>query len=156
MTAAVAAALLALLGSDAGTCLAGAVGAAIGLRLFAWSHASDYEPRKQAAIEIVEAQIARLRAMSYRELMAHLDESSHVDVTMPDGEVVIRETELWLDDGQGTGNLRVAVHVWRPDAPNPPLARKAFIRRPDGSFVGDEEPTSESGYLGQTGRTPSE
>src|SRR4051794_30188565 len=68
VTAVMAAALLAVLGTDAATCLGGAAGAAIGLRLFAWSHgwtdaphqAKDVSPQTSRRRLVVLASLALL------------------------------------------------------------------------------------------------
>jgi hypothetical protein len=93
----------------------------------------------EAAPEVwVAAQIARLRAMTYPELLALRDSPQHFEVPVDDGRFVLHgEFEvLWDDPRKRAGAVRVIVAIWN-DAGGRPLASDDFIRAPDGSFVGE-------------------
>lgn len=86
----------------------------------------------------VAAQIARLRAMTYEELLALLDAPQHFAVPVDDGRFVLSgEFEVcWDDPSKRAGDLRVIVGIWN-DAGGRALASDDFIRAADGSFVGE-------------------
>ena len=86
----------------------------------------------------VAAQIARLRGMTYEELLALREAPQHFEVPVDDGRFLLSgEVEaFWDDPRKGAGDLRVIVAIWN-DAGGRALASDAFIRAPDGSFVGE-------------------
>lgn len=94
----------------------------------------DYEPGRLAAEALVAEETARVRRLAYDDLKTMVDKPIHAEAFMPDGEAVCLETQVMWDGRRG-GDLRVIVDLWRPSAPNPPLAKDDFIRSPDGSFV---------------------
>ena len=84
----------------------------------------------------VAAHIARLRAMTYEELVTHCGSPQHFEVPVDDGRFVLSgEVEVFWDmPEKRAGNLRVMVAIWN-DAAGSPIAHDDFIRSPDGSFV---------------------
>jgi hypothetical protein len=86
----------------------------------------------------VAAQIGRLRAMAYEDLLGLRDSPEHYEVPVDDGRFPLSgEVQVfWDDPGKAEGDLRVTVAIWN-DAGGRPLASDAFIRAPDGSFVGE-------------------
>lgn len=79
--------------------------------------------------------IARLRSLSYTELLElHEDEWHHEHLTMPGGEVLTRTVGVLWDVSEADRALRVVVDVF---ASGTTLAIGGFIRAPDGSFVGE-------------------
>jgi hypothetical protein len=85
----------------------------------------------------VAAEIERLRALDYDELLRYEGKPLHCEMLTASGEVLIRETQVFWDDKQ-RGDLRVLVDVWRPSKRGlivSSLAKDDFIRSPHGSFV---------------------
>jgi hypothetical protein len=94
----------------------------------------DYAANKRDATEMVDAEVARLRALSYEQLVALMGSAEHREMALSSGVAVVLETQVFWDAEPGH-NIRVMVDVWRPDIPNPPLAISDFIRAPTGGFV---------------------
>jgi hypothetical protein len=86
----------------------------------------------------VTAHIARLRAMTYEQLLARRDSPQHYEVPVDDGRFVLSgEIQVfWDHPNRQSSDLRVIVTIWN-DAGGKPLASGGFIRAPDGSFVGE-------------------
>jgi hypothetical protein len=85
----------------------------------------------------VAAEVARLRALDYPELLRHQGHALHCEMLSCSGEVLVRETQVFWDDKKRQ-TLRVIVDVWRPKKRGIILGRRAsddFIRAPDGSFI---------------------
>jgi hypothetical protein len=98
---------------------------------------SEVHPDEVEAREWVEAQVNRLRSMSYPELLAQLDEPVHYDIRSRTGRVLMGETQVFWDSGE-EGPLRVMVDVCEPKPGIvSSIASEDFIRGPDGSFVGE-------------------
>ena len=92
-------------------------------------------PDKAEAQEWVRAQIERLRAMSYDELRASLNDSTHYRVTSRTGRVLMGETQVFWDTGK-PGPLRIIVDICEPKSGIVhSIASEDFIRAPDGSFI---------------------
>lgn len=86
----------------------------------------------------VADEIARLRAMTYDQLLADQGEALHCEMLTSGGEVLIRETQVFWDDPTEKQNLRVMVDVWNPRKwISTSIISDDFIRAPDGSFVGE-------------------
>lgn len=87
----------------------------------------------------VRAEIGRMRALSYSELVSMEGDSLHVEKTSASGDVLILETEvMW--DGDPDDVIRVIVDVWNPNGGRwfgiwGSEAKDGFIRASDGSFV---------------------
>jgi hypothetical protein len=85
----------------------------------------------------VAAEIARLRSLTYDDLLALQGLSEHQSVETDDGKMLGMESQVVFDDREQR-NLRVLVDVW--DASrivSRSIARADFIKAPDGSFVGE-------------------
>lgn len=95
-----------------------------------------YAANKAKSQGLVAERIDHLRSLSHAELTEMLDENVHDDVELVSGLPAILETQVFWDS-EPHGDVRVAVDVWSPDAPNPPWASDGFIRSPDGSVVGE-------------------
>lgn len=94
-------------------------------------------PDHDEAAAWVAAEIRRLRALSYKELLADLDSPIHYRIESRTGRVLIGETQVFFD-GRDPGPLRVLVDVCEP---RPGIVGSIvsddFIRAPDGSFLGE-------------------
>ena len=92
----------------------------------------------EAAQRWVDEEIARLRALSYAELLAMEDDAIHIQKVGVDGRPLILETEVFWDDHRRR-TLRVVVDVW--DATKRiswrSLAADDFIKAPDGRFIAE-------------------
>jgi hypothetical protein len=84
----------------------------------------------------VAAEIKRLRALSYPELLREESQPEHRQMMTAGGKPLILETQVFWDD-QEKSNLRVLVDVWDPAkrVSLGSIAKDDFIRSPDGSFV---------------------
>jgi hypothetical protein len=98
------------------------------------------EAVKEEAREWVAAEIARLRGLSYGELLALEGDPIDRELRVSSGEMLVMHTQVLWDDRRGVGRpLRVIVDVWWPGSPKRvirSLAVDDFIRGPDG-FVGE-------------------
>jgi hypothetical protein len=94
-------------------------------------------PDEAEAREWVQAQIERLRSISYAELLEQRDEPVHYAIRSRTGRELMGETYVFWD-GAEDGPLRVMVDVCEP---KPGVVRSIasddFIRARDGSFVGE-------------------
>ena len=92
---------------------------------------------EQEAATWVEAEIERLRALTYDDLLALEDQPEHRPMDTSAGKVLVRETQVFWDD-RDRRNLRVMVDVWDPSKRvSRSIVKDDFIRAPDGSFVGE-------------------
>jgi hypothetical protein len=88
---------------------------------------------EQEAAAWVATEIARLRNLSYGDLLALKSQpAEHWPMETADGKTLGMETQIFWDDGKRQ-NLRVIVDVWDSRR----IAGNSFIRAPDGSFVGE-------------------
>jgi hypothetical protein len=89
---------------------------------------------------VVAVEIARLRALSYGELLALEGRQIDRELRASSGEALVLQTQVLWDDGRGgERNLRVIVDVWCPGSPKRvirSLAADDFIRGPHG-FIGE-------------------
>jgi hypothetical protein len=99
------------------------------------SHANETEAR-----EWVAAEIKRLRAHSYAELVGEESQAEHRQMKTADGKPLILETQVFWDDREER-NLRVIVDVWDPAKRLSlgSIAKDDFIRAPDESFVDEPD-----------------
>jgi hypothetical protein len=95
-------------------------------------------PHEQEATAWVSAEIARLRAASYTDLLALQGQAEHQPREATDGRQLVLETQVFWDDSEHR-NLRVLVDVWDPSwrLVIRSIAKDSFIRAPDGSLVGE-------------------
>ena len=92
-------------------------------------------PDKAEAQEWVNTEIARLRAMSYKDLLALLGDPIHYLVPSQTGRELMGETQVFWDTGE-PGPLRVFVDICEPKpGVVRSIASQDFIRAPDGSFT---------------------
>jgi hypothetical protein len=85
----------------------------------------------------VAAEIARLRSLTYDDLLALQGLSEHQSMETDDRKTLGMESQVVFDDREQR-NLRVLVDAW--DASrlfSRSIARADFIKAPDGSFVGE-------------------
>jgi len=99
------------------------------------SHANETEAR-----EWVDAEIKRLRALSYAELVGEESHAEHRQMKTADGKPLILETQVFWDDREER-NLRVIVDVWDPAKRISlgSIAKDDFIQSPDGSFIDEPD-----------------
>jgi hypothetical protein len=94
-------------------------------------------PDEAEAQEWVQAQIERLRSVSYAELLDQREAPVHYAIRSRSGSQLMGETYVFWDSGDH-GPLRVMVAVCEP---RPGIVRSIasgdFIRAPDGSFVSE-------------------
>jgi hypothetical protein len=92
-------------------------------------------PDRAEAEAWVAAEIDRLRAMSYEELVELEDYPVHYAVPSRTGRHLMGETQVFWDNGD-PGPLRVLVDICEPQ---PEVVRSIaidqFVRAPDGSFI---------------------
>ena len=96
-------------------------------------------PDHDEAAEWVAAEIQRLRALSYDELLGvgELDAPIHHRIESRTGRVLMGETQVFYD-GRDPGPLRVLVDVCEPQSGIVrSIVSDDFIRAPDGSFIGE-------------------
>ena len=96
------------------------------------------DQHEQDAGTWVAAEIDRLRAASYTDLVALEGQAEHQPRETEDGKRLVLETQVFWDDSERR-NLRVLVDVWDPSrrVVIGSVARDGFIRAPDESFIGD-------------------
>jgi hypothetical protein len=96
------------------------------------------DPDEPQAGEWVAAEIARLRALSYEDLVTGEGQPAHQEMLTAADRQLILETQIFWDDGKKR-NLRVIVDVWDPAkrVSIGSIASDDFIRAPDGSFIGE-------------------
>lgn len=95
---------------------------------------------------LVDNEVKRLRALTYGDVLARRNETQHDDVTTPSGVPLLLEVDVFWDD-ERRRTLRVGVDIWQVPASvgdgrwrgTTPVARRDFIRAPDGSFVDDDD-----------------
>jgi hypothetical protein len=91
-------------------------------------------PDHDEAAEWVAAEIQRLRALSYEELLGDLNASTHYRIESRTGRVLMGETQVFYDSEDG-GPVRVLVDVCEPRRGIVrSIASDDFIRAPDGAF----------------------
>jgi hypothetical protein len=92
-------------------------------------HRNEIEAR-----EWVSAEIARLRGMSYEDLVREESQPEHRHMRTAEGKPLILETQVFWDDARKR-DLRVMVDVWDPAkrVSFESIAKDDFIRAPDGS-----------------------
>jgi hypothetical protein len=92
-------------------------------------------PDDEEAREWVQAEINRLHAMSYADLLSLLDDPIHYKVESRTGRELMGETQVFWDSGK-PGPLRVIVDICEPK-PGIVLSivSKDFIRATDDSSV---------------------
>jgi hypothetical protein len=95
---------------------------------------------KEEAGDWVAAEIARLRALSYEELLGLEGREIERELRASSGESLVMQTQVLWDDGRGVErDLRVIVDVWWPGSGKRVIGSLAvgdFIRGPRG-FVGE-------------------
>lgn len=91
---------------------------------------------EQIAQCLITAELQRLRALSYPELVQRIGKPETAQITGEDGRPYQLESQAFWDRGNG-GDVRVMVAAddggWRAYKP----LCGDFIMRPDGSFVGE-------------------
>lgn len=105
-------------------------------------HLERSHPDEAEARTWVAAEIARLRSMSYSELLAQpLDAPAHHVFTSRTGSSLMGESVVFRDNSEEGREGNPLVAIVSVDEPRPgvvtPIAQDSFIRRPDGSFVGE-------------------
>ena len=90
----------------------------------------------QEATSILVRELGRYRAMPYVDLLALLNQTTHIDTSGPSGTKYQIEIQVMWDD-EPKGDLRVIGAIddgrWRAFVP----LTDSFILRSDGSFVGE-------------------
>ena len=94
-------------------------------------------PDEAETQEWAQAEIERLRSVSYTELLDQREAPVHYAIRSRSGRQLMGETYVFWDGGEH-GPLRVMIDVCEP---RPGIMRSIasgdFIRTPDGSFVGE-------------------
>jgi len=96
------------------------------------------KPPDQAEAEAwVAAEIDRLRAMSYEELVGLEDYPIHYAVPSQSGRRLMGETQVFWEVPDEPGPLRVLVDICelQPGVVVTSIAIDQFVRAPDGSFI---------------------
>jgi hypothetical protein len=113
----------------------------VGIFEWVWDH---FERRsgitaaeRALALTWIGPEIARLRTLSYDELRV-MEAQASVDEEMQgdDGRTFVRNMVVAWDSPAERTDLRVMVSVFRADG-GFAISGDAFIRSPDGSFVGE-------------------
>lgn len=85
----------------------------------------------------MRAEVERLRALSYHDLLRQRDDPIHYAIESRTGGRLMGETYVFWDSGEG-GPLRVMVDICEPKpGVVTSIASDDFIRAPDGSLIGD-------------------
>jgi hypothetical protein len=87
------------------------------------------------AVKWIATEIARLRSLTYQDLVQAEGRSEHRRKVTAGGRPLVLERQVFWDD-EKKRTLRVIVDVWDPaKRVSRSIATDDFIRAPDGSFV---------------------